>query len=221
MRREEQVQDFESGLDVDSEEKFRLLAGAYTGCVPRDFWRTKDEDIEHNREAFDGDVARYCEKLHRARRKGYGLLLMGENGTGKSIFASWVLMRAIEAGYSAYYTTMPDFDHNLKRGFGDRVLSERLEWCLSSDFVAIDELAKEQFKEGDSFSRVQLERVLKSRFDNRLPTLLATNATREELAKTYGESIGSILDGKYREIVLDPGDFREKLRQRMDDDLYA
>lgn len=221
MRNQEQVTDYETGTSIKDPEKRRIAVAAYEACVPRDFWWTKDGDITHNRHAFDGDIARYCEKIMLARKRGYGLLLTGANGTGKTIFVSWVLMRAIQAGLTAYYTSMLELDHNLKRGFNSREVSERLEWMLGSDFLAVDELAKEKFKDGDSFARVQLERILKRRFDERLPTLLATNASPKELRDAYGPSVASIIDGKYRMVILDDGDFRDALKTKMESDMYG
>jgi DNA replication protein DnaC len=85
--------------------------------------------------------------------------------------------------------------------------------------VAIDEMGKEQFKKGDSWIRLQVERILKQRFDESLPTLIATNAESEKLGEVYGATLTSIFDGKYTQATFNPGDFRVHLRDRMAKDL--
>lgn len=210
MRKEDEVHEFREGKGVAPEQ-----AAAFEACIPRDFWKVRSKDVTHNKDVFKGIVAPYCERLDVARRDGYGLLLLGDNGVGKTMFLSFVLVRAIRAGYSTYYTTLPQLDHDLKRGFHDRALAARLEWLLTSDFLAIDEMAKEKFKSGDSYIRTQAERILKERFDESVPTLIATNADLSALEEVYGTSLTSILSGKYQMATMAPGDFRKKIGARM------
>lgn len=191
----------------------------YESCVPRDFWKYTNDDVVGNVEQFNALVKPYMAKLGTALKSGYGLIFLGDNGVGKTMFACLTLMRALARGYSGYYTTLLDLDHNIKRGFNDVDMQKRLEWYLTSDFVAFDELGKEQFKAGDSFSRTQVERILKGRFEDSMPTLIATNASLEELEEMYGPTLSSIFQGKYTHIMLDPGDYRETMAAKMRADM--
>lgn len=199
--------------------KYSLAVSAFEACIPRDFWFSEPGDVKYNKEAFEAVILPYIKRLRRARANGYGLVLLGDNGVGKTMFTSIVLVAAIKRGFTAYYTTLPQLDHNLKRGMSDREIAQRLDWMLTSDFVAIDEMGKERYKDGDSWMRLQVERILKERFDNSLPTLLASNADLEALSRMYGSTIGSILDGKYQQVALEPGDFRLHLRKKMEKDM--
>lgn len=191
----------------------------YESCIPRDFWEFDASDVKYNVEQFQGIVAPYMKKLSTALQGGYGLLMLGDNGVGKTMFLCMVLNRAIKRGFSTYYTTLLELDHNLKRGFGNREIADRLEWYLTSDFLVLDELGKEQFKSGDSYIRTQVERILKRRYDDSRPTLLATNTSMDELESMYGHTITSILLGKYRSIQMDPGDFRNEMSKKMREDM--
>jgi len=220
MRPSDEVEEFKVSVEsVKDRERRALLISAFEACVPRDFWGVVDDDITHNREVFDEIVKPYCEKLKKARRHGYGLLFFGDNGAGKSIFMSYILVQAIKRKYTVYYTTMPQLDHDMKRGFNDRDAAKRLDWMLGSDFMVLDELGKERFREGDTWSRGQVERVLKQRFDNSLPTLIGTNSDLDSLTEMYGESVASVLAGKYETCMMDPGDFRERIKDKMDKDM--
>ena len=60
-----------------------------------------------------------------------------------------------------------------------------------------------------------MERILKRRFEDSMPTLIATNASLDELEGIYGATLSSILQGKYTIVQMDPGDYREQLAARM------
>jgi len=191
----------------------------YEACIPKDFWGVSTEQVQHNTDVFNESILPYTQQLRRARAKGYGLMLLGDNGVGKTMFLCYVLVQAIEQGFTAYYTSMPKFDWQVKRSFDSPEDAERLNYMLTSDFVVIDELAKERTKAGDNYMRLSLERVLKERFDNSLPTLVAANANMKTLEALYGSTLTSIFVGKYRIITMEPGDFREQLRGRMNKDM--
>lgn len=231
MRTEDQVADYSAearaeyldrcetchGLDVTHEcwGRYNEALRRYEACVPRDFWQFTGDDVILNREQWTELVEPYTRKLAKALKGGYGLMLLGDNGVGKTMFQCLVLLQAIRRGFTCYYTTLLDLDHNIKRGFNKPALQDRMEWYLTSDFVALDELGKEQFKAGDSFARTQVERILKRRFDDSMPTLIATNASLEELEEMYGATLSSVLVGKYTQVQMDPGDYREHLAARM------
>lgn len=231
MRTELEVADFESASHYkivqrckkcDGKEptcscvtRHRLIVNAYEACVPRDFWFIKPEDISHNTRIFKEVVTPYCQRVALARVRGYGLALLGDNGVGKTMFMSYVLMKAITAGYTAYYTTLPNLDWNMKRSFNVMSIGERLHAMLTSDFLAIDEMGKEKFRAGDTYMRMQVERILKERFDDSMPTLIATNGDLDAIEAAYGTTISSILRGKYRVVTMEPGDFRKQLSEKM------
>lgn len=206
--------------DCDCRRAFELRVAAYEACIPRDFWDPSELSVEFNKEAWEEIVRPYCKRLSIARSRGYGLLLSGDNGAGKTMFVSFALVEALKWGYSAYYVTLPSLDHWMKRGFSDREIAARLDWLLSSDFVAIDELGKEhKGKSGRDFTGAQVERILKARYDDSLPTLLASNADPEALEKMYGATFASMLVGKFKVAVLEPGDFRERSAATMATDM--
>jgi len=206
-----------TNLDCDCVRKYHFEVEAYEACIPQDFWCTKSEDITHNVKTFNKYVKRYIKRLSVAQRRGYGLLFSGANGVGKSMFISYVLANAIRRGRSAYYTTLVGLDHDLKRGFDEPEARERLEYMLTSDFLGLDEMTKEVFKSIDkpTWLRTQVERILKQRFDENRPVLMATNASGTQIAEVYGTTIASLIEGKYKTLFMEPGDVRRTLGKRM------
>ncbi len=210
------------GSDCECVHRFLFNVDAFEACIPRDFWSIQPSDVEFNTEAFKRYVLPYTEKLTKAHRNGYGLLFSGANGVGKTMFMSFILARAIRRGKSAYYTTMLQLDHDIKRGFNDPSVQERLDWMLTSDFLGLDEMGKEQFKainQSSNFMKAQIERILKQRFDESKPVLMATNLSTTALGKAYGDTVLSIINGKYQQVIMEPGDIRKRLAERMAADM--
>lgn len=195
--------------------RYRQACAAYEASVPRDFWGVGPEDVVHNVTAFKNIVQPYCERLSTALKGGYGLLLLGDNGVGKTMFQSYVMMQAIKNARTAYYTTLPQLDWDIKKGFNDWRADKRLAWLLSSDFLAIDEMGKERSKKSNEYSDQQIERILKQRFDNSMPVIIASNMDIDEIVDAYGSTIGSMLKGKFQTVNMEPGDFRDSVREKM------
>lgn len=185
----------------------------FEGCVPQEFWFTTRGEVRHNLDAFQGYVLPYRRRLRRAYNHGYSLLFTGDNGTGKTMFMCYVLGRAVAMGFSVYYTTLKRMDTNIKAGFDDPAAARRLRAMLATDFLAIDELAKEHAK--SEFLTSELEEILKARYDDRFPTLLSSNSGYNVLTEMYGPTIASMLEGRYQRVELDGGDFRGKTRGAM------
>ena len=231
MRTEDEVNDFKArsfhkyiigckkcgGNDFECpcRHNFNIAISAYEGCVPQDFWHIQPSDITHNKDIFTQVVLRYVKRLNRALSRGYGLAFLGDNGVGKTYFISYVLMEAIKQGRSVYYTTMPDLDFNIKRGFKDKEIEDRLAWLLTSDFLAIDEMGKERAKADNKYMDAQVERILKRRLDDSNPMLIATNMDLEKMGKSYGATVTSMLAGKFQAVTMEPGDYREKIHEEM------
>jgi DNA replication protein DnaC len=194
---------------------------AYEACIPRDFWNIKEEKITHNRSQFELLIKPYVVNLNKALKNGYGMLFTGDNGVGKTFFMSYILCEAIKKGRTAYFTNMPDLDYNIKRGFNDKHIEERLRYMLTSDFVAIDEMGKERFKKDPKYMDAQVERIMKKRIDDSLPMLLATNMSELLMKEVYGSTVSSMLTGKFKTVIMQPGDLREHIAERMEQEIYG
>ena len=222
-RRVSQCQKCKGSLEDCECSKIHIFeVAAFEACIPRDFWHFKSTDIEHNRRPFDQLVAPYLKRLNTAHKRGYGLLFSGPNGVGKTTFISYVLLRAIRRGKTAYYTTMLQLAHDIKSGFNDPEAQDRLEWMLTSDFFGLDEMGKEHHREASeqTFMKTQVEMILKRRFDECKPTLLGTNLDTSKFSAMYGTSVASMVSGKYRVVYMEPGDIRKsKLANRMNEEM--
>ncbi len=191
---------------------------AYESGVPRSFWFINPATVSHNKAVFDKIVVPYVKRLNVALKNGYGLLFTGDNGVGKTYFISYALTQAIRKRRKVYYTTLPQLEHDLSIGMDNKEHRRRLEWYLTSDFLAIDEMGKEKTKsrkQNGNYFDVQLERIIKTRFDNGQPVLLGTNVDYQDLERVYGSTLASMFTGKYQPVLMEPGDMRKSMSRKM------
>lgn len=202
-------------LECGCRKKYKLITNAFLSCVPVNFWDVLERDVTNNVAVFDNTVVPYSRNLKKALRNGYGLLFLGDNGVGKTHFISWLLMKALTKNMTTYYTRMIELDNNIKRGFKDVDIEKRLRWMMTSDFLAIDELGKERAKSCNIYTDSQVERIIKQRIDDGMPTLLASNMDIDSLGEAYGPTVESMITGKFRVVIMEPGDFRKYKQKQM------
>lgn len=217
MRDLREINEFVMGLDGTKPAQEAYKRAMFEGCVPQLYWNVKQKDVRHNVDSFNGIVLSYRRRMRRAYANGYGLLFSGDNGTGKTLFISYLLGRAVKAGFTIYYTTLKRLDLNIKRGFDDHKSAQRLRALLRVDFLAVDELGKEHAR--SEFLVSELEELMKHRYDDGFPSLLASNLGHDDLVDHYGPTIGSMLDGKFERVELEGGDYRQKVRGAMRTDM--
>ncbi len=221
MRTAAEVDQYRTGLEavfVRDPDRAEYMVECFEACLPKAFWHVNSREVTHNRAVFKSVIRRYVAKFNRARKRGYSLLFMGDNGVGKTMFMCYILTQMMKRGFGVYYTTLSQLDVDIKRGFSEPGITARLDSLLDSDILAIDEIGKEHFK-NDSYLNTRLELLAKKRFDDNDPVLMASKLEYESLQKMYCPSISSIWDGKYQAVQFEAGDFRKSISAKMRTDM--
>jgi DNA replication protein DnaC len=214
MKHPEDVDRFEALLRGEGVPGWQLKVAQYETGLPRKFWRVCEAKAvaEEARAVVDA----YVRNVKVARRHGYGLALVGPNGSGKTTAAAFVVNAALRRSYRVAYWTVPSLEADFKRGFNDRLFNDAVRIGLfESDFVVLDELAKERRAAGDDWMRTQVEHVLKARYDEGLPTVLISNGDLDTIGAVYGESVGDLLRGRFRSVIFDGDTMRKHDRSEM------
>ena len=217
MRTAEEVSAFEASLVEPDKARRSFMVECFAAGVPKSFWFCLAKDVSYNQEVFQKIVCRYASKRKTILRRGWGMALMGDNGSGKTMFASYLATQFLRRGTSVYYTRVPKLNEDFKRGFKDDVFAVRLNEALEAELLVLDELGKEL--NSDGYLGVRLEEILKERYDNAQPTIITSNLNWTALVKRYGASIESMLEGRYLKVALEAGDFRLKTKADMKKDM--
>lgn len=135
------------------------------------------------------------------------LLFMGNTGLGKTHLSLAIANVVINRGYSVIYGTAQNILRDLQNeNFGR---TDNLRYfeneILSTDLLILDDLGTE-FK--NQFTVSCLYNIINSRLCAKLPTIISTNYTFEELEEKYDQRITSRITGQYSTLILVGNDIR-------------
>jgi DNA replication protein DnaC len=182
--------------------------------IPIEYWALKmDRD-------FNGDprlLAKYNEyitDLKQSYMTGDSICFTGNHGLGKTFVITSILKKSCLIGYNCLYTTLSDIVNVLTTGGGEDKFLARRELTLV-DFLAIDEFDPRFMPSenvADLYAR-SLESVFRTRSQNKLPTLMASNSPNpvESFHGPLKASIDSLMKGYIKIFTIVPGkDFRKE-----------
>lgn len=146
--------------------------------IGEDYWDASLDFIP-DRFPYKDEVEGYINFMHEWDRIGMGMMLSGPYGTGKTAIGCIVLREALMRRASCYAircSTMVNrlWDKKqtiLKNGAPLRVALENVHYLFIDDF----EIFGSRPGETRSNKDLEVEEIIKSRTENRLPTIIATN----------------------------------------------
>ena len=135
------------------------------------------------------------------------IIFYGGTGLGKTHLSLAIANAVINRGYSVVYGTAQNLLNDLQNeNFGrtDNIrYYERA--VLNCDLLIIDDLGTE-FK--NSYTTAALYNIINSRILAKLPTIISTNFSSDELEEKYDQRITSRIIGEYSPLLLTGNDIR-------------
>jgi len=187
----------------------REQAEAYLGArfAERDF--TTFEVNLHNQQAYE-ECREYASNL--GRNTELGLLLYGPVGTGKTHLAAAILKAAFARGLPAAMIPVPKLLAEIRKGIQDgegRALAEKV---AARFFVVLDDLGAERTTD---WVQEELFLLVNSRYEAKLPTVVTTNCTPEELVEKVGQRTADRLKEMCKPVFVGgPSKRAEKRREQ-------
>lgn len=163
------------------------------GISPRD----KAEKIKNS-------CSRYAVNFSRTAKN---IMFMGGTGLGKTHLSLAIANVVINKGYSVVYGTAQNILSDLQNeNFGrDDNLRYYERAVLNCDLLILDDLGTE-FK--SSYTVACLYNIINTRLSAKLPTIISTNFTLDELEEKYDQRITSRITGEYSQLILVGNDIR-------------
>lgn len=134
---------------------------------------------------------RFVRGWEKAKEGGYGLLFVGNCGTGKTHLACAILQSLMESSEDFrpfYYRTSEIFSAVRKTYVPSPHQSEEdvIRHFCAMDLLVLDEVGVQK---GSEAERRTLFAILDTRMGNKKPTILLTNLKRKELEEVIGERL--------------------------------
>jgi hypothetical protein len=180
--------------------------------IPASYWTTSF----HN---FKGDPS-YAEivrgvisDIDKTYDSGRSYMFAGPLGVGKTFGISSILKMALCKEYSARYSSMVEVINQILSGGNSNAVAELIKY----DFLAIDEFDNRWIFPSEKSEQIfgsTMEYILRSRFQNGLPTILATNNAEIDdiLTGMYGKAFSSLRSQYMETVFLSGKDFRKRTK---------
>lgn len=155
------------------------------------------------------DIARrYCAKWDKIREKNYGLVLWGGVGCGKSYMAGCIANELIDRGIPVRMTSFARIMNDLMGSVSGR--NEYIDRLCAAELLIIDDFGVERNTE---YAMEQIYTVIDARYRSRMPLILTTNMTLEELQNPSDRMHSRIYD-RILEMCLPVRFTGESMRRR-------
>ena len=184
----------------------------YRMNLPRDYWGANLDEVT------EGKCKRYIKKylmgIREALSRGYGLIINGQNGTGKSSVAALCLKQARRICATCFFITADEYLQALihRETFNESMLV--VDRCRAVDILVVDDLGKESVNmtRADG-TAAMFEALVKDRRSTVRSTIITTNLSLAKVGELYGESMIKTQTGAVVGIHMTKGEKREKKRE--------
>jgi len=184
----------------------------YMADIPVEYWSLSFKDFSGDPN-FKKIIKEKMKSIDAVYDNGKSFMFAGNLGTGKSYTACCILKKAVSSGYSGLYTTMADVVANMLSREMDT--AKYYAELIGKDFLVIDEFSSHWIfpsEKAEQLFGTSLEYVLRTRFQNQVPTILCTNDS--DVDKIFGgfhaKSFKSLRSSHVELYVVGGKDFRRR-----------
>ena len=134
------------------------------------------ERDDGSNEILSQAARKYVERFDEMKKRGQGLLLFGEVGTGKTFISACIANALIDEGHPCLVTNFVRLVNTLSGMFEGK--QEYIDNLNNFDLLVIDDLASERDTE---YMGEIVQNIIDSRYRAGLPLIITTNLTADEL----------------------------------------
>jgi DNA replication protein DnaC len=167
-----------------------------------------------SQEQQDNMDAAYRLAFDFARNPEGWLVFMGETGCGKTHLASAIVNYRYEVGKPALFVVVPDFLDHLRSAFSpDSKISydQLFESVKSAPLLVLDDFGEQS---SNPWVKEKLYQLINYRYNNRLPTVITTRYSLDEIMEKVDDSISSRLMDRQMSVTFNimAPDYRNERR---------
>lgn len=176
--------------------------------IPVSYWMLAFKDFQGDPN-FKKSIVSVLKQIKAFYERGLSLAFIGNFGTGKTYAATSILKMALVSGYTAQYVNMSDVvAETVKSNY------EFLAKISEVDFLCLDEYDARYVFPSDRSEQLfgqTMERLLRERFQNGLPTILCSNTPdlKDVLAGDFGRATESLFAKYMKTFYVKGKDYRK------------
>jgi DNA replication protein DnaC len=192
--------------------KTTRLKRYYAAGIPSCYWDITFSTFEGS-QGVKTAVKKIIKNIDDFYDSGLSINFIGGLGTGKTSLACCILKNAIVKDYSGHYTDMKSVANRLVDSSGE--FQNYVSTLLEVDFLIIDEVDGRwmlQSERSEKFFGSTVEYILRTRYQNGLPTLICSNTV--DVNTIFGEDFESSLKSlfsKYTKTLVVHGKDKRRL----------
>lgn len=133
------------------------------------------------------DCVKFAESFNG---NGYGLLMLGDTGLGKTHLSLAIANAVIKSGYSVVYNSTPELMRQLDKEFFGRSDTDTMQLITNCDLLILDDLGAET--KSDRYISMLYE-IINARQNRQIPMIVNSNLAVEEIKNRYQDRIWSRL----------------------------
>lgn len=201
---------------ADAHERRELEVADYMlANIGKEYWRSsvrEMKDLEARRV-----LASYCERIVEVVQGGYGLMLDGATGVGKTWAATAILKQAIRHRFGGYFVThseLRELQFN-DREYGTGQEGVTLNYKLPNFRVLVIDGLDEPFLTDKVFGPLQLERLINHRNSRKFVTIVTSRVGAQ--IKEKCDSLFDRMSQTMQPIRIDGPNRRDDARKRLRD----
>lgn len=179
--------------------------------IPIDYWDRSWKQFEGD-PGFREKIREILLSLEAIYSEGQSYAFVGNVGVGKSYAAASILKMAIVQGFSAFYITMSELiNTNLSSETDSNTFLSSL---LEVDFLILDEMDLRWIHPSEKSAQIfssTLEYLLRSRFQNKLPTVICSNTIdlNDIFSENFVKAFDSLREQYIKVIYVAGKDYRK------------
>ena len=186
--------------------------------IGRRYWKSTIKTLPAEQTKVLEIFEAYLGNIHENRAEGWGFIIWGANGVGKTYAATAILKEYVRWGYTAYavltdvlksaYIEGPLFDPDMK-------VTTRVE---TVDVLLLEDIGKEYSGKGSGWAELCVENLLRKRSRELRPTIITTNLSPQAFKDRYAESAAAIVRESMVSVNMKGSDWRQVLaRQKLEE----
>lgn len=172
--------------DCDCQQQLKLQRLYFASNIGSLYHTLSFEDFFEGQEALKQVIDDYLSAYENNRYYGRGITFDGPLGTGKSFAAALILKEVIKKGYNGYFISFDDLLNLQSQGWKDKEYNEEFYTVRNAELLILDELFKApEGSPKDQLLSDTLERIIRYRVSNCMPTIITTNLKPDQETQAY------------------------------------